>query len=181
MKEIMENKKQKRILWLLNHSTLRDFEVEMLVRFGYEVFIPKVIPFDEANQSASVTYEYDKTLTIKKELLAQLNRFDFYTRTWSKSLERKINQNFAIAFVPVFPKMVENTIGSFKGLLFLRVFGLAMENTYADLLKEHLSCEAVNKIRRDDNIRIAAGYDSIIDHEPPWLRRKSVHLPLGFG
>ena len=181
MKRIMENNKQKRILWLLNHSTLRNFEVGMLVRLGFEVFIPKVIPFDEANQSASVVFEYDETLTIKKDFLTQLNHFDFYARPWPRSLERKINQNFGIAFVPVFQKMVENTIHSFDGLLFLRVFGLAGENSYAELFKEFLSSAAMQKIRSDGSVRIAAGYDSLIDHEPPWLRRKCIHLPLGLS
>ena len=179
MRNIMENKKQKRILWLLNHTTLRDFEVAMLERLGFEVFIPKIVPFDEANQSASVTYDYDKALTIERELLGKLNRFDFYSKPWPKSLEKKINDNFGIAFVPIFPKMVANTVNSFEGLLFLRVFGLAGENTYANIFKKYLTAETVKKIRQENNIWVAAGYDSIIDNEPPWIRRKCIHLPLG--
>ena len=177
----MENKKQKRILWLLNHATLGDFEMAMLARFGFEVFLPKIIPFNEANQSVSVTYEYDKTLTIKQDLLEKINHFDFYSKPWPKSLRKAINDNFGIAFVPVFPGMLENVTKSFEGLIYLRVFGLSGESTYADLFKRYLTPETVNKIRHEENIWIAAGYDNLIDHEPTWVRKKCVHLPLGLS
>lgn len=37
-------RERKRVLWLLNHSTLRDCEVPLLMKLGMEVFIPKAIP-----------------------------------------------------------------------------------------------------------------------------------------
>ncbi|MDK2980805.1 MAG: hypothetical protein PWQ55_1152 [Chloroflexota bacterium] len=175
----MENHKQKRILWLLNHKTLMDFEADMLVRMGFEVYVPKRYPFDEANQSASVTDQYDSSLTIDSKLLERLNDVDFYSGSWPRWLRRELNRNFGIAIVPVFPKMMESAIQAFEGLIFLRIFGLEGNKTYARRFEDLLPPHLVDRIRKADNIRIAAGYDNVIDHEPPWLRRKCIHLPLG--
>ena len=46
----------KRALWLINHTTLRQFEVPILQSLGYEVFLPKTFPYDEGNLSASIEY-----------------------------------------------------------------------------------------------------------------------------
>ena len=54
----------KRALWLINHTTLRKFEVPLLTELGYEVYLLKSFPYDEGNLSASVDYSYDATLTI---------------------------------------------------------------------------------------------------------------------
>jgi hypothetical protein len=40
----------------LIHTTLRRFEAELIRHLGFEIFVPKVIPDDEANKSASVDF-----------------------------------------------------------------------------------------------------------------------------
>ena len=59
--------KTRRIMWLINHTTLRAFEVPLLIDMGYEVFCPKSFPYNEGNLSASVEWKYDDTLTIPKD------------------------------------------------------------------------------------------------------------------
>lgn len=45
-----------RVLWLLNHSTLRSFEIPQLIESGIEeIYLPKKFPYDEGNLSASIT------------------------------------------------------------------------------------------------------------------------------
>lgn len=179
VKDMIDIPKQKRILWLLNHTTLREGEVPMLQRMGFEVYVPKIFPFDEANQSASVTYEYDASLSIPKGLLQQMNQFDFYSRPWPKALAQEINQHFGAAVSAIFPKMVNALTSSFDGPILLRIFGLDGETTYAERFKGMLSEKAFTRIRRGDRIRMAANIATVIDHEPHWMRKNCLYLPVG--
>jgi len=175
----MDHQKNKRILWLLNHTTLRDGEVPMLLRLGFEVYVPKIIPFDEANQSASVTYAYDSSLSITPGFLKQLNKFDFYNRQWPKSLAKDINQHFSVAIVAIFPEMVDAVCNAFEGPIFLRIFGLEGDKTYADRFKTMFSKTVFSRIRKSEGIWMAASIANTIDNEPQWIRRNSVYLPQG--
>ena len=91
--------KAKRILWLINHTTLRKFEVNLLREQGYEVFTPKSFPYDEGNLSASIDYSYDDSLTIPKADLDVLNAADMYEEL-SPEVVRIINQYFDMRFSP---------------------------------------------------------------------------------
>ena len=175
----MDILRNKRILWLLNHTTLRDAEVPMLIRLGFEVYLPKIVPFDEANRSTSVTYIYDSSLSINQELLKKLNSFDFYTESWSKTLAKEINEYFGTAIVPVFPKMVDAVCDEFEGPIFLRIFGLEGNKTYADRFKTMFSKRVFNRIRRSNEIYMAASIANTIDNEPHWIRKNTVYLPQG--
>ena len=63
-----------RVMWLLNHTTARKFEIPMLKRIGVqEIFLPKKIPADPAFRSASIDYSEDSNLTIPEHELAILN------------------------------------------------------------------------------------------------------------
>ena len=67
-----------RAMWLLNHSTLRRFEVDQLRRAGFaQVYTPKRYPFDEGNLSASVDVSLDATLDVAPDDLARLNAQDW--------------------------------------------------------------------------------------------------------
>ncbi|MBK4362206.1 hypothetical protein GWK90_08370 [Candidatus Hamiltonella defensa] len=49
--------RQPGVMWLINHTTLRAFELEQFKHFGVkEIFLPKTFPYDEGNLSASITY-----------------------------------------------------------------------------------------------------------------------------
>ena len=87
----------KRVLWLLNHTTLRQFEVPILQSLGYEVFVPKSFPYDEANLSASVDYGPDLQLSIPPQDIEKLNRHNFYGQLTSE-ISDIINSHFDIAF-----------------------------------------------------------------------------------
>lgn len=171
--------RRKRILWLLNHTTLRDGEVPMLIRLGFEVYVPKKFPFDEANQSASISYAYDSSLTIDPSLLLRLNNFDFYSKQWPAALSRAINQNFDAVILPIFPKMVHAACASFIGPIFLRVFGLEGNQTYSEVFKTRFSQKTCEYIQNSGQVWLATSNPTIIDNEPQWMRRIAIHLPLG--
>jgi len=175
----METPKSKRILWLLNHTTLRDSEIPMLIRLGFEVYIPKIVPSDEANRSASVSHEYDNSLSIPPGLLKLLNQFDFYTRPWPRSLATKINKYFGITIAAIFPKMVNAVCGAFEGDIFLRAFGLAQTETYANVFRKNYSKKTCERIKNGDRIWLATNIATVIDNEPSWLQHKSIYLPVG--
>jgi hypothetical protein len=170
---------KKRVLWLLNHSTLRDFEVPLLVKLGKEVFIPKEFPRDESNLSASVTYTYDATLSIPSDLLRKMNEFDFYSRDWPAALQDEINANFDIAICAFFPGMINAVCKAFEGDIFLRAFGREGNLTYASILEGFCDKNVIGRIKRRDRIWFASAYSNIAQNEPGWLRRIDVTLPIG--
>ncbi|HDX8618059.1 TPA: glycosytransferase, partial [Aeromonas dhakensis] len=68
-----------RVLWLLNHSTLRSFEIPQLIESGIEeIYLPKKFPYDEGNLSASITFDFDDELTIPRHELDVLNEQNWY-------------------------------------------------------------------------------------------------------
>lgn len=171
--------KNKRVLWLLNHTTLRDFEIPLLIDLGFEVFIPKLFPADEANRSASVTYEYDKTLTISKDDLETLNSFDFYSKDFTQSIAEIINNEFNIAICAFFPLMLKSLLSKFKGNVFLRVFGLAGDTTYENILKE-IDSETLQKIYKNHTrFFFAQSYPEISLNEYGIFKKTALTLPLG--
>jgi glycosyltransferase involved in cell wall biosynthesis len=171
--------KNKRVLWLLNHTTLRDFEVPLLVDFGFEVFVPKVFPADEANRSASVTYEYDTTLTISKDNLEILNSFDFYIKDFTTTIADIINNEFDIAICAFFPLMLKTLMSKFKGNVFLRVFGLAGDTEYENILNE-IDSQTLQKIYKNSNrFFFAQSYPEISLNEHGIFKKNNLTLPLG--
>ncbi len=173
----MDNKKQKRILWLLEQPFPGEFEVPLLKRLGFEIYIPKISTGVEMKRSSSIVSATDKNTTIEQSFLDTLNRFDFSSKIWPKSLSRKINQNFGIIFAPADSELIEEIVNSFNGLLILRVFGLRGEETYAEQFEDNLSEKTFEQLKHANNIWIAGAYDIIIDNEPHWLRNKCIHLP----
>ena len=78
---------KKRILWLFNHTSLRKFELPLLIEMGYEVYCPKKFGFAYGDRSASVSYEYDESLSIPKDILDKLNEVDFYKKIDAEVVE----------------------------------------------------------------------------------------------
>ena len=175
----MKDKKQKRILWLLKHPFACESVVSLLDRLGFEIYVPRVKTEGQMARRTSSASTYNKKLTIEQNLLDALDRFDFFSKPWPKSLSRKINKNFGIAIAQNDSEMIEKIAESFNGLIFLRVFGLAEDMTYAKQFEADLSEKAFRQLKFHDNIWLAVGYDIVIDNEPYWLRRKSIHLPQG--
>ena len=120
----MDNNKDKRILWLINHTTLREFEVPLLISLGYEIYTPKCIPDLIYEWSGSVDYTHDSTLTIPEKALYILNQHDFYEQPLTQPIISLINRYFGTAFCIFYPKLFEQIIRQFSGRILLRAFGL---------------------------------------------------------
>src|SRR5687767_12682035 len=123
-----------RVLWLLNHTTLRRFEIEQLKSAGIdEIYLPKRFPYDEGNLSANIDYTLDAKLSIPQHELDILNAQDWYS---SPSLEAWdiANRYFDVAIIGFFPKQMKSTTRRFKGAVILRVFGLSKGYSYSELI-----------------------------------------------
>src|ERR1700722_17060056 len=125
-------KKHKRILWLINHTTLREFEVPLLLSLGFEVYTPKAFPLDETNVSASVTYDYDQSLSIPQDVLETLNAHDFYCDPITPEIKYFINTYFNTAFFACSFNLVQELVQHFHGNLLLRIFGLSGTKRYTE-------------------------------------------------
>jgi glycosyltransferase involved in cell wall biosynthesis len=170
--------KLKRALWLINHTTLRRFEVPILQSLGYEVFLPKIFPYDEGNLSASVDHSFDSQLSIPAADLEILNRHNFYTGI-STEVRAIINAHFEIAFFSFFPEQLAALVREFKGRLVMRPFGLA-GTTYTELTAKALGRFFLKKIERiEHRFWFGQAYAHLSEVESGVYRRKAVTLPLG--
>ena len=134
--------RDKRILWLLNHTTLMEWEVPMLEKLGFEVFVPKCLPMGPNSRTARVTNRFDVSLTIPADELEFLNSVNFYDEPLSARAVSVINRRFKTAIAAsVFPGLYYLLRG-FSGQIFMRAFGHAGEFDYesatATILAESL-------------------------------------------
>src|SRR5690349_5194040 len=87
-----------RVMWLLNHTTARRFELAMLNALGFrEIFLPKIYPADPGFRSASADYSQDVHLSIPADELDVLNRTDWYGDI-PKAAWDVANRHFSILF-----------------------------------------------------------------------------------
>ncbi len=169
-----------RVMWLLNHATLREFEMRQLQALGVrEIFLPKSFPYDEGNLSASIDASYDTSLSLSKDELSVLNAADWY-RSPSPHAWEIANRHFDLLFFAFFPQQMESVTRHFKGDAILRVFGHARDQTYSRLLYQYLGVAAVDRIRRmDDRFWFGQAYAHLHEIEDEFIRRRSCYLPLG--
>lgn len=172
-----------RILWLLNHSSARKFEVPILRQLGYEVFTPKSYPNDANFRSASTDFSEDGNLTIPAGALEVMNKADWYAGANNAAWE-VANAYFDMAFFILFNvRGVEVLCRKFKGELLWRTYGLAGEITYSRVLSSHpeyLSSKAAFR-RLGSRFWFAEGYSNLHEVEDAWLQSRTVYLPLGMA
>lgn len=172
--------KNKRILWLINHTTLREFEVPLLISLGFEVYTPKNIPEIILGWSGSVTEQFDDTLSIPKKDIDILNEHNFYDGPMTLQVAEIINQHFGSAFCVYYPKLLESLVHHFNGNILLRAFGLDKSNSYTSNLLLCLGQNFLNRIKMlGDRFWFSQAYDNLSEIETTVLRERSVYHPLG--
>ncbi|XTZ37600.1 hypothetical protein ACQYRI_16760 [Salmonella enterica] len=175
----MSNKK--RVMWLLNHTTAREFEVPMLKACGFdEVFLPKSFPTDIAFSSASVDWSEDHYLTIPTDDLTILNETDWYSGGCTLAWEIANKWFDAIFFIVYDEKLIKNIAYNFNGICLWRIFGLALPMNY-DKILFHFSrgkgFEYIQKIGK--RLKFAVAYPHLADNEPSYLHDRAIYLPAG--
>lgn len=172
--------KEKRILWLLNHTTLRDFEVPLLLRLGYEVYTPKQVPRHILDSSGSVTYEFDSTLTIPEDAIRRLNVHNFFEGPINGDIGEIMNQYFGTAFCLFWPLTLNNLCASFSGNIVLRGFGEFQHRTYSTMLAEYAATGLPERLLQcKERFWFAQCYENLAEFQTGLLRERAVYLPLG--
>ncbi|UEM18196.1 glycosyltransferase (plasmid) [Bradyrhizobium barranii subsp. barranii] len=168
-------------MWLLNHTTARQFEVPMLKRIGVqEIFLPKKLPADPGFRSASVDWSEDEHLTIPKEDLATLNEADWYhdpgTEAWQLA-----NKHFDVAFfILLKTDLLKSMSRHFEGAKIWRAYG--SNNSYGDIIDWFarrdgpIWSSVVSK-----NLWFGQAYAHLAAKEPRFIARKAIFFPAGLA
>jgi Glycosyl transferases group 1 len=173
-------RKNKRILWLLNHKTLMQYEVPLLRSMGFEVFVPKIIPKTTEFRSGTVDFSFDESLTIPEHALRVLNSCHFYQRNWPRDVVFYMNRYFGTAFVMPIEEQFRESVTNFEGNLLMRAFGLINSASYHNDLKAIYGDEVfcwINAVRH--RFWFAAGYEQLKECEPSMFAERTVYLPIG--
>jgi hypothetical protein len=174
--------RSKRVLWLLQHKTLMQAEVPILLRLGYEVFVPKVIPERLPMRSSIVTHEYDGSLTIPADVLERLNATDFYTEgAISDQVNADMNEYFGAAFFIVYDGLHINMLRNFRGALLHRAFGHVEHERYYRVLQWLGRGGAELITAAKDRFWFAESYDNLALVEPPLFSNQAAYLPLALS
>lgn len=182
-----------RILWICNHKTLMNAECNLLMKLGFEIFVPKLLGNE---RSSAINFEWDKTLSIPHEDLLKLNSFDFYNSEYTLEIKEILNKYFSIALcVNVYPALY-NLVTNFSGKIILRAFGYENDINYEktttctprikglkhlfrpkEITYDNIMMRNLCKIK--DRFYLGVGYKSIIQNETSFFAKRSVFLPLG--
>jgi hypothetical protein len=174
----------RRLIWIVNHRTLMSAEVPLFLEFGYEVFIPKIIPqHDPGYRSGIVSFDYDSTLTLSGPALRVLNSHDFYSRTWSSTLKAVVNDHFSVLITSVsgYLTPLAEAARHFEGTVVARVFGRENPRRYSEFFLD----SAGARIRQDigalgERFVFGQGFKNLADGEVDELRRRAhtITVPL---
>jgi hypothetical protein len=174
-------RKNKRILWLLCHKTLMEYEVPLLRSLGFEVFVPKIIPKTDDFRSCATDFSFDESLTIPEHVLRVLNSCPFYQPKWPREAVFYMNRYFGTAFVMPMEGFRES-VTNFEGNLLMRAFGLINKASYHKHLEgfydEQVFCW-INAVRH--RFWFAAGYQQLKECESPLFAERSLYLPIGLS
>jgi glycosyltransferase involved in cell wall biosynthesis len=176
----MSATKPPRVMWLLNHTTLRQFEMQQLKNLGVtQIYTPKKFPYDEGNLSASVTYEFDNTLNLSPSEIELLNAQDWYENPESVAWDIA-NKNFDVVFIGFFPRQVLSASRNFKGAIVLRGFGLGGEETYSKLIRQIGGAPLQYAISRaGKRFWFGMAYGHLADCEDSFIADQAVFMPIG--
>lgn len=172
---------KKRVMWLLNHTSARKFEIPMLKACGVdEIFLPKSFPADPTFRSASIDWSEDENLTIPKEDLDILNACDWYTGATPEAWKIANKWFDKVFFIAYHPQLIINITKYYQGIAIYRVYGLSSDINYGKLLNHITEGNMANYIRRLGN-RFVFGmaYDHLANQEPDYIKKRAVYLPLG--
>lgn len=170
----------KRILWMLNHKTLMQFEVPLLRTLGYEVYIPKIPSFDV---SVAVDWESDKFLTIPAEDLEVLNQIDFYERRITPEEAVILNRYFQTAMMGDTSTAIESMVDYFQGMLVLRAYGLhEAVGSYTDRIISELGLFTMTKIENlGARFVFGEAYRGLSKIECRFFQDHTLYMPIGLA
>ncbi|MBC7983424.1 MAG: hypothetical protein H7Y02_06170, partial [Candidatus Obscuribacterales bacterium] len=172
-------KKNKRILWLLNHRTLMPYEASLIQRLGFEIYVPKIIPKTDF-RSGAIDFSYDSSLSLPDWALRELNRFNFYENAWTSKIVTIVNRYFGSAFIMPYARQASEAVENFEGQLVLRAFGLPNDQSYKralDFLYGTLMLRKIKGIKH--RFWFGEGYDNVHECDDRLFEERALLLPIG--
>jgi len=179
----MSATKPLRVMWLLNHTSARKFEVPMLKSLGVrEIFLPKIVPDDPSFRSGSVDWSEDVSLTIPSDDLAALNAVNWYEGV-DRAAWEIASRHFDLCFYILrHPDFLEGATRYFEGVLLWRAYGQANALTCHWILDYLTDGKGKSYLKALGHRHFfAKAYEHIDRCEPEFLRKGSVYLPLGLN
>ena len=170
-----------RVMWLLNHTSARKFELLMLKDLGFkEFFLPKLIPADPGFRSASIDYSEDANLTIPPADLEILNKQDWYYGPPSKEALRLANKYFDIVFCMPTKQTLTAFASHFFGSIILRAYGQSRNLTY-DFIIHCITNHQSESLYKQLSKRFWFGqaYKNLYKVESEYLQTRRLDLPIG--
>lgn len=170
-----------RVMWLLNHTSARKFEISMLKSLGIaEIFTPKIFPGDINFRSASTDNSEDSSLSIPFDILERLNRVNWYESRdpfdWILA-----SKYFDVCFLILSNSETLKVASShFKGAILLRAYGLPSQSSYSRIINTLSSGKGSIWIRSlGRRFFFAEAYRDLHRKEPEFLANRALYLPLG--
>ena len=171
--------KERRIAWLLTHTTLREAEVKLLRKLGYEVWTTKQIQRHPGFRSGTGDLTWDDDLTISADVLTILNNHNFYDDPITPEVASALNDHFETVLTDPYHQKLLELLEHFRGRIVIRVFGREYPLIYSDYL-DHLDMPLLQERMhlRKDQVWFTPCYESILPVEGEFLRSRGKLLPV---
>lgn len=168
----------KRVLYLNNKISLRDYDVPLLIDMGYEVYCPKVEKMTISDWRINVTHEYDGSLSIPKEIIDKLNNINFYEPI-DFEVKEIINQYFQAVIFCDISNQLETICCFFSGAIVLRMLGLKSGESYTRFITKTFGVSIWTRLEKIHHRFYAAPFcSSMMEHENRFLRNRTFILPV---
>ena len=168
-------------MWLLNHTTARQFEIAMMKRLGFrEFFLPKVIPSDPGFRSGSVDWSEDANLSIPAADLEVMNKADWYGEPQAEAWDAANRHFDVLFFIMHTPLGVRQVVRNFRGAVIWRGYGQASGMTYDTVLRILTKSKGEQMLRSlGERFWFGGAYEQVIKLEKGFLNDRAVFLPVG--
>ncbi len=171
--------RDQRVAWLISHTTLRDAEVPILRRLGYEVYTNKVLPTGEDYRSGSTDFSWDDDSTLPSDVLNAVNTHNFYQSELNDEMSDTLNAYFGTIICAAYPLLLRQLAKWYRGRILVRIFGREHPLTYGDYITQFAQGWLWRQLWCiQHRFWVAACYGQIPPHEESFLRERSVILPL---
>lgn len=140
------------ILFILNHKTLSDFEIPILVAKGMGIYLPKI--YNSLSKFSSINVKnhriYDETLrNISCEDKEYMDHFDFFdNKRYDSRVIDIIVKNFKIIILTLLTgaDVVNRLSYAINGHIYYRFFGREGEGRYAPLIHDVIPSNKIKYI-----------------------------------
>ncbi|WP_421352085.1 glycosyltransferase [Aeromonas veronii] len=172
-----------RVLWLINHSSARKFEVSILNKIGiHEVYTPKQFPNESNFRSASIDYSLDDNLTISRTELDILNKQNWYQSPSAEAWDIANKHFDVLFFIPYKAEALKSILKNFRGNIILRAYGLVGNVSYSMIIDELLATHKKSLFEAvAGRFWFAEAYQGLHYIENRYLSARSLYLPLGMS